>query len=156
MSQNAETIAIQLFKCFKKGNKAYVCGNGGSAAEANHMAGEFLNGYYRNGKPLPLTSLTADNATITAIANDYGFEYIFSRQLEAIGQEGDILITLSTSGASKNIWEAQNKARELKMEVIIFPTCSSMDATTPKVQERHLEMIHEISAKVQNMYLEWL
>ena len=151
----AETqiIAKQLYDCFQRGNKAYVCGNGGSAAESCHLSAEFLNGYYRDGKPLPLVSLTADNATITAIANDYGFEHIFSRQLEALGQERDILITLSTSGASKNIWEAQEKARELKMEVIIFPTCSSLDTTTPKVQEIHLQMIHEISKKVQDLYL---
>ena len=147
-----KTIANKIIECINNGNKVLVCGNGGSATQSQHFAGELVNKFLKNRMPLPMISLSADIAVITSIANDYGFEYIFSKQLQAIGNEGDLLITLSTSGKSKNI-EAVLYAAELNgIDVISFPTNKQLNKTTPKTQEIHLRMIHDISKIVEDYF----
>ena len=101
-------------------NKIIYCGNGGSAADSQHLSAELMGRYKLDRKPLPAISLTVDTSAITAIGNDYGFEYIFSRQLEGIGNKGDILYATSTSGESKNVIKAIEKAKEIGIKVIFI------------------------------------
>jgi D-sedoheptulose 7-phosphate isomerase len=109
LESKVEEAAHMMADCVCNGGTIYVIGNGGSAADANHFAGEILGRFKKERKGLPCVSLTADNATITAIANDYGFDFIFSRQLEGLFDPSkDILFTMSTSGNSKNILNALN------------------------------------------------
>lgn len=102
----------------KKGNKILICGNGGSAADSQHFAAELSGRYKKERKALAGIALTTDTSALTAIGNDYGFEFIFSRQVEALGREGDVLVGISTSGKSPNVLEAFKKARELKIRTI--------------------------------------
>ena len=112
----AEMIAESL----KDGNKVMLCGNGGSAADCQHIAGELVVRLTseRNRKALPAIALTTDTSIITACSNDFGYEYIFSRQVEAHGDEGDVLIGYSTSGNSQNVINAMEKAKEMKVKTI--------------------------------------
>lgn len=109
-----------LSACLKKGNKILICGNGGSAADAQHLSTEFLIRLRPNinRKSLPVISLAQDVSTVTACGNDLGFENIFSRNLEGLGNKGDILLALSTSGNSKNIIKVLKKAKKLRIKSI--------------------------------------
>lgn len=146
-------IAQTIIEAFKRGNFCFVIGNGGSASQANHFAGEMVNRFFHDRQALPMLSLCADNAVLTSIANDYSFNDVFSRQIEAFGRDGDVLITLSTSGKSKNISKAIKKAHELGITVISFPTNAELQLTTPLAQQEHLNMIHEISEIVEKAYI---
>jgi D-sedoheptulose 7-phosphate isomerase len=107
-----------LVGALRREKKVLVCGNGGSAADSQHFAAELTGRYKTERRALPAISLTTDTSALTAIANDYGYERVFSRQVEAVGVQGDILVAFSTSGSSKNILEAIRVAREKKMKVI--------------------------------------
>ena len=114
-------LAIKkIFNCIVKKNKVYICGNGGSAADAQHLSAEFLVRLKPkiNRTPYPLISLALDTSTITAIANDYDFKYLFSRNLEGLANSKDILIIISTSGNSQNIIEVLKKAKKMKIYTI--------------------------------------
>ena len=148
-------IASELIAAFKRGNKVLICGNGGSASQAQHFAAELMGRFEHDRPALPALSLTTDTSVITAIGNDLGFDYIFSRQVEGLGVKGDILIILSTSGGSLNCIEAEIAAKEKKMLVINFPTKKEMGyATTAQVQEYHLKLIHQICREVEGAFLE--
>ena len=112
---NASNLIIDRLR---NGNKIMFCGNGGSAADSQHLAAELIGRYRINRRPLSAVSLTTDTSTITAIANDFSFEEIFTRQIEAIGKEGDVLYATSTSGKSKNILAAIKIAKSLNIKVI--------------------------------------
>jgi len=99
-------------------NKLLFCGNGGSAADSQHLAAEFMGRYLRERHPLPAIALTVDTSVLTAIANDYDFKYVFSRQVAGLGREGDVLVALSTSGRSENILEALKTAKEIGITTI--------------------------------------
>jgi len=142
--------------------KILLAGNGGSATQATHIAAEFTGRFKLNRKALPAIALTTDLAAITAIANDYGFDKIFERQIEAIGQEGDVLIVLSTSGNSENIINAVKKAKEMNIKVIGLlgkdggnqKNTSNVEITTPsdntpRIQEAHLTILHIICELVE-------
>lgn len=101
-----------------RGNKVLFCGNGGSAADCQHLASELVGRLGRKGKGLPAIALTADTSVLTALANDTGYENVFSRQAEALGSAGDVLVAISTSGRSSNILRAAESARALGMKVI--------------------------------------
>ena len=105
-------VARLLVEAYKRGNKSIWAGNGGSAADAQHMAAELVNKFTRNRRGLPAAALTVDTSVLTAIGNDYGFHQLFSRQLDAIGREGDVFVGISTSGNSQNLTEALNMCRE--------------------------------------------
>lgn len=154
--------AAHLREAFLKGHTVYVAGNGGSASEAQHLAEEFIGRYRTNRKPYPAISLTADSNAITCIANDFGFSDIFSRQLEALGKEGDVFVALSTSGNSENILKAVDAARANGMTIIaltgttgklkdiadvaiqcLSPTYNGK-IVTERMQEVHLHAIHLI------------
>src|SRR3990167_1882854 len=143
-----EAIANKLISCFRKGGKVLICGNGGSATMASHFAGELVGKFKKERLPLPAIALN-DLAIITAIANDYGYFQVFRRQVEALGQKGDILVTLSTSGNSANILWAGDKAKELGMVVVTFPTNRETGKDTAGTQEEHLKLIHQVCSNIE-------
>jgi D-sedoheptulose 7-phosphate isomerase len=103
---------VELLKeTFARGGRVYVCGNGGSAADAQHFASELTGRYERDRRPYPAIALTTDCSALTAVSNDYGFEHVFARQLDALAKPGDVLIAISTSGNSPNIVRALENAR---------------------------------------------
>jgi D-sedoheptulose 7-phosphate isomerase len=113
-----EKAAHALAKALKSGHKVLIFGNGGSAAEAQHLAAELVNKFSRTRKPLRAVALTTDTSALTSIANDSSYDFVFSRQLQALGDEGDIALALSTSGTSPNVIEALKAARKKKMLTI--------------------------------------
>jgi len=117
-SDNIKIATNIMIEALNSKNKIIYCGNGGSAADSQHLSAELMGRYKLDRKPLPAISLTVDTSAITAIGNDYGFEYIFSRQLEGIGNKGDVLYATSTSGESKNVIKAIEKAKEIGIKVI--------------------------------------
>lgn len=146
-----------LIECYKNGRKVLICGNGGSAADSQHMAAELMNKFKLNRDPLPCVALTTDSSILTSIGNDFGYEYIFEKQVKAIGQEGDVLIAISTSGNSENVIKAIDAAKEKRMFVIglmgdkggkMKGKCNLEiivhSANTPRVQESHILIIHII------------
>ena len=112
-----DRTARLLIETFDSGGRAYVCGNGGSAADAQHIAGELAGRFRRERRPLPCVALTTDTSVLTAVGNDYGFKDVFARQVEALGGEGDVLWALSTSGSSANVLVAVEAARRRRMRV---------------------------------------
>lgn len=121
-SDALKTAADWIADAMQKGNKLLICGNGGSAADAQHIATEFVVRLASDSSrgALPALALTTDTSTLTAAANDFGFEKVFSRQVEALGKPGDILIAISTSGRSPNLLEAAKSARIRNVKVIAF------------------------------------
>ena len=138
-------------KTFKKKGKIYIAGNGGSASDAQHLATELTVRFSKDRKPIAAISLSTDTSALTAIGNDIGFDYIFSRQIEAIGSKGDIAIGISTSGKSKNIINGLKKAREMQLKCLAFTGnnttfvrdfCQEIIAipakNTSRIQEMHI------------------
>lgn len=151
-----------LVKALKKGNKVLSCGNGGSASDAQHFTAELLGRFKTDRPPLPAICLNCNSSVLTAIANDYGYEKVFSRQIEAFGSSGDALIALSTSGNSRNIIEAIRVALQKEMVVIGFTGIDGGDMkefchvcirapeiTTPKIQEWHIKALHLLCAQIE-------
>ena len=153
-----------ISKCFINGNKVFICGNGGSAADAQHLSAEFLVRLNSNinRKPFPLISLALDTSTLTACSNDYDFKFIFSRNLEAIGNKNDLLIIISTSGNSKNILEVSKTAIKNKIKIIGFLGKSGgkvkslvdypifvKSTSTARIQETHILLGHIILDNVE-------
>lgn len=153
------TAAAQAtINALNNNHKILSCGNGGSATDAMHFSGELLNRYKRERRPLPAITLTADICTITAIGNDYEYDDIFSKQVQALGQSGDILLAISTSGNSGNVLKAIHAAHEQGMQVIaltgndggkLAPILKSDDIeirvpsdVTARIQETHILAIH--------------
>lgn len=147
--------AAMLVETFRAGNKVLLCGNGGSAADAQHIAAEFVGRYENERQALPAISLTTDTSALTALANDYDFERIFARQVEALANSGDCLIAISTSGNSPNVISAVMKAREKGCKVIgmtgsggkklagLCDACLMVpSARTARIQEAHITVAH--------------
>lgn len=141
-----EKITNILINAFKNGNKVLVCGNGGSAAQAQHFVGELVCKFQMERKPLPAISLHADTSVITAIGNDFGFEHVFARQVEALGQKDDVFVGLSTSYNSPNVLEAEKVAEKKGLTVFRFPLDGK---DTPEIQENHLRLIHLICRELE-------
>lgn len=151
---------------FKSGNKLLICGNGGSAADAQHIVAEFVGRFYRDDRPaLPAISLNTNTSIITAIGNDFGYNITFVRQVEALGQKDDVLIAISTSGNSANAVEAAEKAKEKEMKVISFTgesggklaeisdiTIKVPSKNTPIIQNAHISVLHIICELVENKF----
>lgn len=152
---NIELAAETLLQAFANGNRVFSCGNGGSMSDAMHFAEELSGRYRLNRKALPATAIS-DVGHISCVANDFGYEYIFSRYLESQAKPGDVLFGISTSGTSKNVVQAARVARELGMRVItltgrpdtILAELSDVEICTPggkfadRVQELHIKVIH--------------
>lgn len=152
-------ICIQAFK---SGGKILLAGNGGSAADAQHIAGELVNRFYFNRPGLPAMALTTDSSVITSISNDYGFDMVFSRQLKTHGVKGDIFIAISTSGSSPNILNALNTAREAGLVTIGLTGTKGSEMTkycdkciivpseeTPRIQEAHILIGHILCSVIE-------
>ena len=114
-SDNIEIVTNVTLQALKNKNKIIFCGNGGSAGDSQHLAAELMGRYKIDRKPLPAIALTVDTSAITAIGNDYGYDKVFSRQLEGIGEKGDVLFGISTSGESKNVLEAIKASKKLSI-----------------------------------------
>ena len=159
-AEQASTVALiadAMVKSVREGGKVLTLGNGGSAADAQHFAAEMVNRFLMERKALPGLALTTDTSVLTCIANDYSFDQIFSRQVEALGREGDVLLAISTSGVSPNVIKAVEQANALSMTTIamtgadndkIHPLCdicmSVPDRSTPRIQEVHHLALHVI------------
>ncbi|PYS48554.1 MAG: phosphoheptose isomerase [Acidobacteria bacterium] len=116
---DVERAAQMIADCFRAGGKLLLFGNGGSAADAQHIAGEFINRFLpQDRRALPAIALTTDGGVLTCIANDTGFENVFARQIEALGVRGDVCLAITTSGTSQNVIKAIEQARALEMKVI--------------------------------------
>jgi D-sedoheptulose 7-phosphate isomerase len=156
-----EKTAHALVKALKSGHKVLVFGNGGSAAEAQHLAAELVNKFSRPRKPLRAVALTTDTSTLTSIANDSSYDLVFSRQVEALGDEGDVALALSTSGTSPNIVEALKAAKKKGLLTIALtgegggklgPLADFLldvpSRRTPRIQEVHLVLLHLIAQEL--------
>ena|SRR3990167_1120901 len=141
----AKQIADEIVSCFENGHKLFAIGNGGSATMSSHLVGELQGKFEIKRKPLPAQTLF-DLASMTAIANDYGYKYIFSRPLEALSGPGDILAVLSTSGKSKNCLEATKWAKKHGLVMIDWPRKGKGSA---QIQEFQLKLIHDVCRKVE-------
>ncbi len=155
--------ADAIVKSLEYGHKVLVFGNGGSAAEAQHLAAELVNKFSRPRRPLPAVALTTDTSALTSIANDSSFDLVFSRQVEALGNEGDVALALSTSGTSPNILEALTAAKKKGLVTIALtgegggklgPLADFLldvpSRNTPRIQELHLIVLHLIAQELDD------
>jgi D-sedoheptulose 7-phosphate isomerase len=144
-----------IWEALKAGNKILLCGNGGSAADAQHIAAELVGRYEQQRRAFPAISLTTDTSALTALGNDYGYEAVFARQVEALGVSGDVLIAISTSGKSSSVVKAADQARALGCKTIALTGCSGEPLAshcdlavvvpsdrTSRVQEAHITIGH--------------
>lgn len=160
-----ERVVRAVVDCYKRGGKVLICGNGGSAADAQHMAAELVVRFEKERRSLPCIALSSDQASLTAIGNDYDFSRIFSRQIEAFAKEGDVVIAISTSGNSPNILEAA-RAAKLKKAVVIalggrdggklapladIPVIVNAE-NTGRIQEVHSTVVHAVCKLVEEAF----
>jgi D-sedoheptulose 7-phosphate isomerase len=156
-------IVKLISHCFEVGNKLFFFGNGGSAADAQHLAAEFVNRYIMDRPPLPAIALTTDTSIITSVSNDSSFSEVFAKQLKALGKEGDIAVGISTSGTSPNIIKAFEVAKEKGMKTIAFTGGDGGDlakiadvslivpsSSTPRIQEVHILVGHILCELVEH------
>lgn len=132
--------------------KIFLIGNGGSAADAQHMAAEFISRFAFDRPAIPAVALTTDTSALTAIGNDYGYEYVFSRQLESLGHDSDILLAFSTSGSSPNIIKALEAAKRLCMNTILFTGNRLISQQTSSVADVVLNFPSSDTARIQEMH----
>ncbi|MDP2598915.1 MAG: SIS domain-containing protein [Candidatus Liptonbacteria bacterium] len=141
-----------IFAAMSNGNKMLLCGNGGSAADCEDFAGEWLGRYRGDRRPFPAMALSTHTSTITAVGNDYSFDQIFSRQTEALGQKGDILAAFTTSGQSKNVLEALEVAKRKGMKTVVFTgakgealkTMADVAIVVPSTETARIQEIHRL------------
>ncbi len=163
LSKEIEKSITLIIKSIKNGNKIVLFGNGGSAADAQHMAAEFIGRFMKERKSFPAIALSTDSSIITAVANDYSFEKIFSRQAESLVKKGDVIIAISTSGESKNILEGIKTSKKLGAKIISLTGENGMkmrsnsdvflnvpSKITSRVQEVHRTIIHIICEIVED------
>lgn len=169
LEQPIYAAAKLVFDTLQQGNKILSCGNGGSAGDAQHFSSEMLNRFEQERKGLAAIALTTDTSTLTSIANDYSYERIFARQIEALGRKGDVLLAISTSGNSTNVNRAIETAHQESMRIIALSgkaggsmkDCLNSDDielrvpadSTARIQETHLLLIHCICDLVDQMLL---
>lgn len=160
-AQLEDAVALCI-DALRNGRKLLFCGNGGSAADAQHWAGELVSRFYYDRPGLAAIALTTDSSILTAIGNDYGYDYTFARQVEALGQSGDVLVAISTSGNSPNVLRAADAAHARGMQVIAFTgrsggklgavadSCFRMPSDeTPRIQEGHEFVGHLLCALIE-------
>jgi D-sedoheptulose 7-phosphate isomerase len=149
-------------RCLREGGKVMFCGNGGSAADAQHLAAELMGRFLADRAPLAALALTVDSSALTAISNDYGFEQVFARQVRGLGRAGDVLVGMSTSGNSANVVAAFKAARELSIGTIALTGSgggmaaladlhiNAPSLSTPRIQELHIAIGHAICELVED------
>jgi len=162
LAATLEKVIAVITQAFKNGNSVYFAGNGGSAADAQHLAAEFSGRFYKDRKALPSEALHCNTSYLTAVANDYSYDVIYSRLLEGLAKPGDVLVGLSTSGNSGNIVKAFEKSKELKVITIGFTGTDGgkmkdlsdflinvPSTDTPRIQESHILLGHIICELVE-------
>ena len=150
IAQAGELLARSL----KAGGKVLACGNGGSAADAQHFAAELVNRFEAERPPLAAVALTTDSSNLTSIANDYAWEQVFSKQLRALGRRGDVLLAISTSGNSKNVLEALAVAHELGVRVVALTgSGGGKMAAQLAPDDVHICVPHKTTARIQEVHL---
>jgi D-sedoheptulose 7-phosphate isomerase len=155
-------VAEAITQAFRNGGKLMLAGNGGSAADAQHIAGEFLSRFGFDRNPLPAMALTSDTSVLTAVGNDYGFEHTFERQVRGLGRPGDVFIAISTSGRSPNVLASLRVARKLGITTVGFTGDGKRDmaaycdhclaapaSDTPLIQQIHIVAAHAICGLVE-------
>jgi len=160
--EQMEAVCNAIAGCFQAGGKVLLAGNGGSAADAQHIAGEFVARLNFDRAPLPAIALTVDTSVLTAVSNDYGYEQVFERQVHGLGRRGDVFIGISTSGRSPNILRAMRKSKELGLITIAFCGAQKTEILdlsdialrapsqqTSLVQQIHITAAHIICARVE-------
>lgn len=160
-----EEVVVALTNAFKNGNHVYFCGNGGSAADAQHLAAELSGRFYINRDALPAEALHVNTSYLTAVANDYSYDVIYARLIKGIGKKGDVLIGLSTSGNSENIVKAFEQAKQSglittgftgasggKLKTISDYIINVPSTDTPRIQESHILIGHIICQLVEERY----
>ena len=163
LHKEINNISQEIICTLENNHKVLFFGNGGSAADSQHVAGEFISKFLFERSPLAGISLTGDSSVITSISNDIGFEYVFSRQIEGLGKEGDIAFAISTSGNSPNVIEGLKKAKEIGLKTIGFTGLTGGNMknycdhiikipsnSVPRIQESHILIIHLICQIVEN------
>ncbi len=161
--EEIEKISDTIISAYRRGKKTIFAGNGGSAADAQHLAGELVSRFYFDRPALASIALTTDTSILTAVGNDYGYDHIFARQIEGNGQSGDIFIAISTSGNSKNILNAIKVAKERELIVVgltgdgggeMASLCDLIikvpSKDTPRIQEAHITIGHIIADVVES------
>ncbi len=165
LHSSVEKLAAKITHSFKNGGKLLVFGNGGSAADAQHMAAEFVGRYIKERRALPAIALSVNTSALTAIGNDYGYEHTFARQVEALAAKGDVVVGISTSGNSPNVVLAINAARArgaftaalvgakaCKLDGAADIVLKAPSDVTPRIQEMHILLIHAICEMVENEF----
>jgi D-sedoheptulose 7-phosphate isomerase len=163
LGATVDAVVDALVTSIRSGNKVMLCGNGGSAADAQHIAGEFLSRLNFDRSPLPAVALTTDSSVLTAVGNDYGFEKVFERQIRGLARKGDVFIAISTSGRSRNIIRSLEAARQMGVKTIGFtgisdsemvPLCDlclrAPSDSTPQIQQIHIVAAHAICGVVES------
>lgn len=145
------SAGLRVRTALEKGRKILICGNGGSAADSQHMAAEFVGRFVKERQSLPALALTVDTSLLTAVGNDYGFDCVFSRQVEGLGQEGDVLIAISTSGNSANVVKAVKTAKEKGIYVIALT--GENGGTLVKESDLCLAVPSQVTARIQEMHI---
>jgi D-sedoheptulose 7-phosphate isomerase len=160
-----EAAAQFIARKLRKGNKLLICGNGGSAADAQHMAGELVNRFLLERKPYAAVALTTDTSVLTSVSNDYSFDLAFEKQVLALGRRGDVLLAISTSGKAANVLRAVETARRRGIFTIGLTgghggrlaaiaervLCVSSTASTPRIQEGHQLIIHLLCERIEQI-----
>jgi D-sedoheptulose 7-phosphate isomerase len=165
--QTVATVADTITAALKNGNRIYFCGNGGSAADAQHLAAEFSGRFYTDRRALPAEALHCNTSYLTAVANDYSYDVVYARLIDGIGHKGDVLIGLSTSGNSGNILKAFEIAAEKGITTVGFTGASGgmmkglsdflinvPSTDTPRIQESHILLGHIVCQLVEEAYFE--
>jgi len=161
--KDIDNISRILINCLKKKKTIFWCGNGGSASDSQHLAGELVGRFVGDRKPLKSIALNADSAVMTCIVNDYGYEHLFSRQIEGLGSNGDVLIGISTSGNSVNVLNALKSAKNIgintigllgngggKAKKIVDNSIIIPSKTTARIQEMHILVGHILCDLIEN------
>ena len=165
--ENINEIAAVVVNSFRNGNSVYFCGNGGSAADAQHLSAEFSGRFYKNRKALPSEALHCNSSYLTAVANDFSYDIVYARLIEGFAKKGDVLIGLSTSGNSTNIVKAFEIAKEKSVITVAFTgqtggalksisdyLINVPSTDTPRIQESHIMIGHIICEFVEQQYFE--
>ncbi len=169
LDRAAADAAARMIECLEAGGRILACGNGGSASDALHFSAELLNRYRDNRRPLAAIALNADVATLTAIANDFDYDQVFAKQVDALGRPGDLLLAITTSGNSGNVLAAIDSARRARMATVLLTgrdggsaahlltdddilLCVN-DGATAHIQEAHAVLIHCLCAIVEDHFI---
>ncbi|MFA5060453.1 MAG: D-sedoheptulose 7-phosphate isomerase [Candidatus Omnitrophota bacterium] len=168
LQENLNNIALaadEIIRSFKRGGKLILFGNGGSAADSQHIAAEFIGRFQKERKSLPAIALTTDTSVLTSLANDYHFDLVFARQIEGLGKRNDVVIAISTSGNSKNVIAAVKQAKKMGIKTISLTGCGggklasltdisiiASSSVTARIQESHICIAHVICEIVENHF----